>query len=336
MKDKKLSTTELNKAAQLLIKGDVVAMPTETVYGLAGLISNQQSLERIFSVKKRPFFDPLIVHVHSIKQVYDIAEQIPDVILFLMKKFWPGPITFILPKKESLNSMITSGLDGVGVRMPNHPIALQLLALLPAPVAAPSANLFGKTSPTTAAHVKSEFGDSIFVLDGGDSQIGVESTVVGFNENQLLIFRPGAIIKEEIENELKSNSLFSSYEVAFSKSPVAPGQLKHHYMPRVPLIIVDEDQVTYKTTGADFEFVGLDKNKIMKDLNLTNWVPCELRLSDKSVVASRELYSQLRLLSESGANFIFVRRKSSQKNELWTAIWDRLEKAATLNFVSKK
>ncbi|MEK6554548.1 MAG: L-threonylcarbamoyladenylate synthase [Bdellovibrionota bacterium] len=314
---------QIEKAASLIKDGQVVGLPTETVYGLAGDISNPASLELIFKTKKRPFFDPLIVHVHSTEQLKELALTVPEIAEKLMKIFWPGPLTFILPKHPKLNNLITSGLETVGVRMPNHPIALELLKRLDHPVAAPSANMFGKTSPTQASHVQKEFGDDVFVIDGGECQVGVESTVIGFKKNKIVIYRPGAVTKEKLEEALKLLEE-TTYKVIEDESPVAPGHLKHHYMPEIPLVIVD-----------DFEFVGLDKPALMKKLRISEWRPAELRLSDEPEIAARELYSQLRELSSSRANFIFVCYNPKHVSGLWSAIWNRIEKAATINLCQK-
>jgi L-threonylcarbamoyladenylate synthase len=312
-----LQKSQIEKAVTLVKAGQVVGMPTETVYGLAGDISNPASLELIFKTKRRPFFDPLIVHVHSMSQLALITSAIPPIAESLMKTFWPGPLTFILPKHPTLNPMITSGLETVGVRMPNHPLALEFLSRLPNPVAAPSANMFGKTSPTQASHVRAEFADEVFVLDGGECQVGVESTVIGFKENQIVIYRPGGVTKEALQSALATDG-HTQYTVIEDESPIAPGHLEHHYMPEIPLVITD--------TKAKFDQVAL-----MKELAITEWKPIELKLSPKPEIAARELYAQLRRASESGANLIFVRFNPNHLSGLWSAIWNRIEKAATLN-----
>jgi L-threonylcarbamoyladenylate synthase len=170
-----IDTSELLKARDRLVAGDVVAIPTETVYGLAASIDSEKGLRRIFSLKERPFFDPLIVHVASLKEASSLVRDWPPIADFIGRYFWPGPLTLVLPKAERVNSLITSGLDTVAVRYPSHPLTLDLIRLVGTPLAAPSANKFGKTSPSRALHVKSEFpGTDLLILDGGECEIGVE------------------------------------------------------------------------------------------------------------------------------------------------------------------
>ena len=190
-----ISNQDLEKAKNLLLAGEVVAIPTETVYGLAADISNEDAIRKVFSLKERPFFDPLIVHVASLKQAKALTTEWGPLTDFLARYFWPGPLTLILPKAESVNSLITSGLETLAIRFPNHPAAIQLITQV-GPLAAPSANKFGQTSPTEAHHVRKEFRSvDVFVVDGGPCEIGIESTVleVGSNQDSVSILRPGRI-----------------------------------------------------------------------------------------------------------------------------------------------
>lgn len=313
-------STEIQKAVDLLRQGEVIGMPTETVYGLAGDVFNESAVQKIFSTKQRPFFDPLIVHVANAEDVHKLVEDVPAAAQVLMKNFWPGPLTLILPKKSSVSDLVTSGLTTVGVRMPNHPVARELIQLFGSPLAAPSANLFGRTSPTTAKHVQDEFKHSVFVLDGGPSEIGLESTVVGFENDTILIYRPGAVTAQMARVALVRAGI--SFEVLEKESNVAPGHLQHHYMPSIPLIIVK--------AGADISEV---ENAARPTLKLSEWRPANLNLHSDPVIAARELYSGLRRCSESGANVIVVEKSQRTENELWFAIWNRLEKAASLSLV---
>ncbi len=294
--------SEIQEAINLILKGDVVGMPTETVYGLAGSIYSDSAIRKIFSLKERPFFDPLIVHIAKIEDVHLVAREFPAIAQFLAKAFWPGPLTLILPKKDELNPLITSGLDQVGVRMPNHPLALELISNT-APLAAPSANKFKKTSPSEAEHVFSEFGENLFVLDGGRSLVGIESTVIGFKDKKVLIYRPGMIDLAKIELLVKSHG----YTVEYAQSPVAPGQLEHHYMPKVPFYIL----------GAGEEVDPVYKN------------PMEMKLSSKPNLAARELYALMRSLCEEGADALYIYRTPLHDGHEWRGIWDRLTKAST-------
>lgn len=284
-------------------KGGVVGMPTETVYGLAASVTSKSGIEKIFSTKERPFFDPLIVHVANLNQVDLVAREMPFIARILAKAFWPGPLTLILSKLDHLNPMITSGLMHVGVRMPNHPLALKLIEAC-GPLAAPSANKFKKVSPTTAQHVLDEFNDKVLVLDGGSSSIGIESTVVGFNGDEVKIYRPGMISAHDIEKVLKDAGV--TPVVTYTQSPVAPGQMEHHYMPKVPLLII----------------------KDLKDLKDQSLNPKELLLPDNPALAARNLYSEMRKLSEDGADLIYVIKKKEHEKEQWHGVWDRLHKAA--------
>jgi L-threonylcarbamoyladenylate synthase len=312
--------TEIAKAVEILKNGGVVGMPTETVYGLAADIKNPAGIESIFKTKQRPFFDPLIVHIGHLLQLKTVVTEFADLPQFLSEKFWPGPLTMILPKSKFINPKITSGLETVGVRFPRHPLAQELIHALGNPIAAPSANLFGKTSPTTAAHVKKEFKDRVFVLDGGTCELGLESTVVGFDDNYLSvrIYRPGSITKEMLESALKNYS--KNIKVIEEESPVSPGHLKHHYMPTIPLAIITDQEI------EDPKF----KEEMMLKLKLSEFKPIELVLHNDATLAARDLYQNLRRCSEAGATFIFVREKPEYQNNLWTAIWDRLKKAASL------
>lgn len=340
-----MKPSSFQNALDRLRAGDAVAIPTETVYGLAADISQPTAIEKIFALKKRPFFDPLIVHVSSREQVAELVEEIPPVIGELMDAFWPGPITFVLPKKKSVNDKITSGLDTVGVRMPNHPVALELIKQLGSPVAAPSANLFGQTSPTQASHVRDEFGDDVFVLDGGPCLIGVESTVVGFRApveglckettlpGEIIIYRPGGVTKEEIERVLVSRKASledddaPAFRVVVEQSPVAPGHLKHHYMPKIPLVMIQNP-----VSDNSLELSAVQRAQIERELKLApgDWKPVEMKLQSDANLAARDLYSELRRCGESGASLILLHRSSDKDSGLWSAIWNRLEKAATL------
>lgn len=295
--------TDIQKAKDILNSGDVVAIPTETVYGLAGRIDNSDAINKIFCVKERPFFDPLIVHVSSIEMAIPLVKDFTDTAKILAQAFWPGPLTIILEKSNKISDLITAGLDRVAIRMPNHPIALQLIQDINSPLAAPSANKFKKTSPTTKSHVLDEFKDDVFVLDGGESTIGIESTVVGVYEDRVLIYRPGMITKAQIEAVLTSN-----IKVSYEQSPVAPGQLKHHYMPNKELTVADE---SFKIT-SDYAVWTLENNPTL---------------------VARELYSKLRELDKSSSSkILFILKEEFKKDERWDGILNRIYKAKTHDY----
>jgi L-threonylcarbamoyladenylate synthase len=308
-----LKEVDLDKARALLLGGDVVAIPTETVYGLGGWIYSEEGLRKIFSTKERPFFDPLIVHIDSIEKAKLLTSEWTNIHDILARNCWPGPLTLIAKKNDKINSLITSGLDSVGLRCPRHEKTLKLLSSIEGGVAAPSANKFGKTSPTTSKHVSDEFGDAVSILEGGPSEVGIESTVVGVSDGKVEIFRPGFYTAKMLAEILRVNGL--EIEVTYAESPVAPGQLKHHYMPRIPLIIVPENFVWEK---HQHELPMQFKNPVIWKQPLT------------PEIASRELYQKMREFDEQGFDIIFAERNSHHFSEEWLGIWNRLQKAKTL------
>jgi len=226
--------TDLLEAQSLLKSGKLVAIPTETVYGLAANALNADAVIHIFETKNRPHFDPLIVHVGGMDQVDEVAAHIPEVAYRLMEALWPGPLTIVLQKHERVPHIVTSGLDTVGVRMPDHPLTLELLRSLNFPLAAPSANPFGYISPTSALHVAEQLGNRIpYILDGGECTIGVESTIIDCSGDTPTILRLGGTAVETIEEiigHVQVNAISTS-------APQAPGMLHSHYAPRKPLLV---------------------------------------------------------------------------------------------------
>ena len=221
-------------AKQFLIKDELVAIPTETVYGLAGNALSEKAVLSIFETKKRPSFDPLIVHTDSLVKLDGLVEEFHPLAEKLATAFWPGPLTLLLPKRNLIPDLVTSGLDQVAVRIPNHALTLNLLSQLDFPLAAPSANPFGYISPTTANHVEAQLGGQIpYILDGGESRVGIESTIIGFVDGKPTVYRLGGLSVEDIEEVVgKVNVLPHS-----SSNPQAPGMLKSHYAPRKPFYI---------------------------------------------------------------------------------------------------
>jgi L-threonylcarbamoyladenylate synthase len=330
--------SEIEQALVILDSGGVVGMPTETVYGLAARIDNNKGLQKIFATKKRPFFDPLIVHVSSVAQAQSLTTLWPKAAQILTETFWPGPLTLVLPKSSAVSDLITSGLPTVGVRMPNHPQALVLIERAACPLAAPSANLFGKTSPTQASHVRGEFGDEVFVIDGGPSMGGIESTILAISEGTnsvtlLTLLRPGLISADKISTALQKHSIEYLWQSTPEKA-LAPGLMKHHYMPSVPLIILTKsyanesalkDLILEKVKQAPSEVEGVQIKKISK---IDNW--SYLKLSESSEMAARELYSHLRSSAEQGTDCILFKLEEFHKGAEWEPIMNRLTKAATI------
>lgn len=328
-----------------LKSGGLVAIPTETVYGLAAVIDNPLAIKKIFETKKRPFFDPLIVHVSSIEMAKNCSQEWNLITQALAEKFWPGPLTMVLPKSDKIDPLITSGLEGVGLRMPNHPMTLELINKAGVPLAAPSANKFGRTSPSRAEHVCEEFfqeQDQIKILDGGACQIGIESTVLLIKGNQLSILRSGHITQEQITNYLKEKEIvFSFLEKVSSKE--SPGQMKHHYMPTKPLVLLEDRLNIYQhfpkrlLRSLHSEIIKMPDQwegvKITKPKHLKNYI--ELQLSDDPTLAAREFYHQLRVCAEKDCDFIYFTKKNIHYSGEWEALMERLSKAAIVTLPSK-
>lgn len=308
----------IERAIELLKSGEVVALPTETVYGLAGLIDREETLKKIFNIKKRPFFDPLIVHVASIEMAKSLVEEWPEAARVLCEEFWPGPLTLVLPKNENVNPLVTSGLETVALRMPQHPLALEVLQKLGKPLAAPSANRFGKTSPTSAEHVMSEFSDDVAVVDGGESQVGIESTIIELNESTIKLLRPGVISFKKIQEFLKLKGFTFAYQEIL-QGEQAPGQVKHHYMPEQAVVIASQEN-------------GDLVNQVNRELKTKYTSYQILNLGEDVNLAARQLYSELRRLAGDPSVFILFIRKPQHQSEEWSAIMNRLNRAASLQY----
>lgn len=248
----------IQTALQLLEKGDVIGLPTETVYGLGGDATNSEAVAKIYTLKGRPSFNPLIIHVDSLEKAQKHAVFNPSAIK-LAAAFWPGPLTLVMPLQNThqLSPLVTAGLHTIAVRCPNHPVALELLSKYPNPIAAPSANKSGYISPTQASHVRNCFGDKVFVLEGGSSPIGLESTIVDCSANELSILRPGFITSQDIETVIGTTVSHQDPHQGIIKSP---GQLKVHYAPTIPLrmnatqILPNEGLISFGNSDLLAEF----------------------------------------------------------------------------------
>ncbi len=309
---------DLAKAKALLKRGELVAIPTETVYGLAGNALNADAVTKIFEVKNRPSFDPLIVHVASLHSVSHYADNFPLKALALAKQFWPGPLTLLFKKKNIIPDIVTSGLDSVGLRCPNHELTRSLLDKLDFPLAAPSANPFGYVSPTRPEHVNEQLGDKIaYILDGGVCKVGIESTIVGFVHDKPTVFRLGGLSIEEIEKVVGSVDL----SLNASSNPKAPGQLKSHYAPgkRVRIGNIEElvqEVVLQRTAILSFQ----------KDYK----VPHQFILSKTGNMpeAAKNLFLALRTLDKLPVDTILTEYVPA--DGLGNAINDRLRRAAAI------
>jgi len=226
---------KIKKAAEIIKSGGVVAFPTETVYGLGANAYDEQAVKKIFELKGRPQDNPLIVHISKKQDVYIVAREVPEKAKVLIREFWPGPLTLVLPKNPSIPDIVTAGLDTVAVRMPDHPIALKLIRLSGVPIAAPSANISGKPSATQPEHIKKYFGEKVFLIEG-KVKIGIESTVLDLTEDVPKILRPGAITKEMIERKIGKVELVEYKKADFI--PKSPGLKYRHYTPDAELILV--------------------------------------------------------------------------------------------------
>ena len=294
---------DINIAVDELLNGEVVVLPTETVYGLSAYALNVNAVLKIFEIKKRPQFNPLIVHVLGMSDIEKYAIEIPGEVYLLVEKFSPGPITFVLKKKEVIPDIVTAGLDTVAIRMPSHPLIREVLKLSSIPIAAPSANIFGRISPTSTEDVLKELEGKVnYVLDGGKCEVGIESTVVSFVEEEIKILRPGFVTKEKIEEVIGRE--VSEGNVRDIRSP---GLLKFHYAPVTPLYITENI--------SDFKNVEDENTGIM---DLSNYEDLRKLAAD--------FFSLLRKFDESGYDFIITQKVDDK--DLGIAINDRLEKAS--------
>jgi len=302
------TSVQIDHSVRILKAGGLVGMPTETVYGIAASIDNESALQSVFRVKERPFFDPLIVHISEIKMIEQVTRYWSPFCHKLAEEFWPGPLTLVIEKNPHLNPLITSGLNTVAIRMPAHPVALAMISRLGTPVAAPSANKFGKTSPTSRRHVVESF-PNLFTLEGGECEIGLESTVVSVGEDNVTILRPGFITLEDLRSVVPNVDIKSSAH--------SPGHLENHYQPEKPLILVQNERANLRIC--------------LRDLNLKDDAEGFLiELADDPYVSARSLYQKLREGSASNADYLICYWRPEWEGGLWQAIGDRLKKASSV------
>jgi L-threonylcarbamoyladenylate synthase len=307
---------DINKAKYLLQQGELVAIPTETVYGLAGNALNVSAVVKIFQVKARPHFDPLIIHIPDLNTAEKYATDIPEPAKVLATRFWPGPLTLLLKRQEVIPDLVTSGLDTVGIRCPNHELTRALLIAIDFPLAAPSANPFGYVSPTTAQHVNDQLGDQIsYILDGGPCPIGIESTIIGFEGDDPILHRPGGLSSEEIESVIGKIKMHAHS----SSNPKAPGQLKSHYAPRKRLVLGTLEDLLQKYPAHCSAILSFEKNYHS---------PHQYILSPSGSLeeAAKNLFAALRLLDKMPVEIILAERVPD--HGLGKAINDRLKRAA--------
>lgn len=319
-----------SQAADLLAQGQIVAMPTETVYGLAADAQNPQAVAQIFSTKGRPADHPLIVHIASAAQAGVFASDIPAFAQVLMDKFWPGPLTVILPRRPDVATAAAGGQTSIGLRVPAHPQALVLLQACAQRgvlgLAAPSANRFGKVSPTSAAHVADEFGTDITILDGGTCAVGIESTIVDCSRGAPIVLRPGQITSADLNAALAPLGLqLQDAATAPTAAPKASGTLEAHYAPRAKVRLMDAAtlQTALDVLGAEAASIATYSRSILRTP-----APTVLRrhMPQDAAAAAHELFAVLRQLDAQGVNLIWV--ESPPNTPEWDGVRDRLQRAA--------
>lgn len=318
---------DILKAVALLNAEEVVAIPTETVYGLAGNIYSEKAIKAIFEIKKRPFFNPLIVHIPSVDYLNTIVEYVPEKAKLLAEAFWPGPITLVLKKKNNIPDIITAGKDTVAVRVPNHPVTLELLNQLDFPLAAPSANPFSSISPTTAEHVDTYFKDSIkMVLDGGACKSGIESTIIGFENDQPIIYRLGSTAIEDIEAVIGTIDIKNTVTKQSRREneiiPDAPGMLERHYAPKTETVLTNNVLDTIKKFPSKRIGLLVFNSEVDSDL-----IHIQIVLSKQGNLAeaASKLYDALHQLDKENLDIIIAERLPN--NGLGKSINDRLQRA---------
>ncbi|GBE54402.1 MAG TPA: threonylcarbamoyl-AMP synthase [Euryarchaeota archaeon] len=313
------------KAAGFIRKGEVVAFPTETVYGLGADAMNPDAIKKIFRAKRRPLDNPLIIHISRTEQVYRLVEEVPSVAEKLMEAFWPGPLTIILKKSSEVPPEATAGLNTVAIRMPDHKVALQLIEFSSVPIAAPSANLSGRPSPTKAEHVIEDFYSKIAcIIDSGRCRIGLESTVMLLTEDKPLILRPGAVTIEEIEKVTGNVEFNNRSKTGAADKPVSPGMKYRHYAPEAELWLVSEDRLEKAVREA---------LKVKKKVGVITRGEKNLQVAEVFNAGTgieeyaSNIFAALRYFDDRGIEIIVA--EGVEETGIGVAIMNRLKKAAT-------
>ncbi|MDD0839361.1 L-threonylcarbamoyladenylate synthase [Curvibacter sp. HBC61] len=320
-------STAVQAAAQALAAGDLVGLPTETVYGLAADAGRDSAVAKIFEAKGRPSDHPLIVHVADAAGVDHFAQAVPDFARALMQAYWPGPLTLILPRRPEAGAAAAAGQDSVGMRCPAHPVATALLRACAAlgvhGLAAPSANLFGRVSPTTAAHVQGEFGPSLLVLDGGACEVGIESTIVDCTRGAPVLLRPGGITRDQVEAAC-GQPLRTREELA-SPDPRASGTLEAHYAPQAKVRLMDAQalQTALDVLGPQASGIAVYARSALRPASPQLLLR---RMPDDAETTARQLFAALRGFDEAGVKLIWV--ETPPPGSDWEGVRDRLQRAA--------
>jgi len=312
---------DISQAKSLLEQGQLVGIPTETVYGLAGNALNPDAVAKIFATKNRPVFDPLILHTSALERVHEFVIEIPFPLDLLAAKFWPGPLTLLLPKKGIVPDLVTSGLDTVAVRVPNHPLTQQLLSELDFPLAAPSANPFGYISPTKASHVEDQLGGKIaYILDGGDCEVGLESTIVGIEEGKVTVYRLGGLDLNDIKEVVGEVNVMTHS----TSNPKSPGMLKSHYSPTKPFILGNLEVLISEYSKKGIPFAVLSFHQTFPSINQAKQIQLS-KVGDLNE-AAKNLFAAMRTLDTMDVSVILS--ELLPEDGLGRAINDRLRRAA--------
>jgi L-threonylcarbamoyladenylate synthase len=316
------SQVDIDSAVQALRDGDLVAFPTETVYGLGANAQNPAAVRKIFEAKGRPLSHPVIVHLDSPKFLHRWVSEVPAAAARLAERFWPGPMTLVMPRASNVHDIVTGGQDTVAIRVPSHPMAQQLLTAFGGGIAAPSANRYGRLSPTRAEHVRDELGDAVrMVLDGGESQIGLESTIVACEGDKVRLLRPGAVTASQLR-EVAPDLIVGAD--AFSSR--VPGSLPSHYAPTTPMSVVPSGEIDAQAAAASSggtRIAVLAQRLPLKSHAYVTWVNAGRRPEQYA----HDLYANLRALDTAGCQQILV--QDLPAGERWDAARDRLLRAAT-------
>ena len=307
-------SSEVRRAAQILRAGGLVAFPTETVYGLGADAANEKAVSRLYAVKRRPAAHPVIIHFENSERAFAWAREVPEAAARLAARYWPGPLTLILKRSALAKNFVTGAQDTVGLRVPSHAIAQQLLKEFGGAIAAPSANRFGLVSPTTAAHVRDDLGkDADLVLEGGASEVGIESTIVDLSGDAPVLLRPGRVSKEQLE------SVLGPVREKAATSPRHPGGLERHYAPRTPARMVPSHALDGAITGLKARVAVLAFSR--PDERVDYW----LRMPREPQAYAQRLYAALRELDTAGCEHILV--EAPPDSPEWAAVRDRLRRA---------
>ncbi len=323
MTDFEISQKQIDLAAATLQNGGLVAFPTETVYGLGADATNAQAVAAIFDAKNRPRFDPIIVHIADITQLETVVSELPPLTQPLANAFWPGPLTLVLPRSETIPEIVSAGLPTVAVRIPDHPVAKRLIETARCPIAAPSANRFGSISPTTAEHVRSQFGNQIgkqieTVLDAGPCKVGIESTVLDLSGPVPCLLRPGGVTLEELRDTIGKVHVHQGTQPVDQAAP-APGLLAKHYAPRTPVVLVDAITKPPATTSGLLTLTPPDSTH--------TWAALEvLSESGNLIEAAANFFAALHRLDDASLEQIVAVRFPD--SGLGVALNNRLQRAA--------